>query len=348
MTPTYATPPAYFAEALDDAERLLKYASEVGIAVDDDTRNSVLRARAASNTAWDQSAAANLLAALGKLAAGLKPVTAESLKACAQEPNARKYWKVSAPLAVFIVLSSVVSFVTTAISDTIKRDITAANDLAVKLHQQLGYPGETARSNAPAFDSTVITELQQFAGGIREIDAQGRQLRWLAFGAERAPFSDRRGNPELFKKTFELPVPLTDFAAAASDRTAVYQDVRYFGQSLVTDVAVYYGAFTAGILPVLYALLGTCAYLSRNFEQRLSARTYTASVADSPRFLIAGIAGAVVGLFNNFAIGQGASISPLAIAFLVGYAADVFFAFLDGTVQKFTRSGVAAADSGRK
>jgi hypothetical protein len=49
------------------------------------------------------------------------------------------------------------------------------------------------------------------------------------------------------------------------------------------------------------------------------------------------IAGAVVGMFSNFNITQNASIPPLAIAFLVGYAADVFFSFLEGLLQTFTR-----------
>jgi hypothetical protein len=93
-------------------------------------------------------------------------------------------------------------------------------------------------------------------------------------------------------------------------------------------------------------LLGTCAYLLRTFEQQIATRTYTPSAADLPRFLIAGIGGAVVGLFNNFALGQGASIPPLAIAFLVGYAVDVFFAFLEGMSQKFSKG--SPAPSGAK
>jgi hypothetical protein len=36
-------------------------------------------------------------------------------------------------------------------------------------------------------------------------------------------------------------------------------------------------------------------------------------------------------------------IPALAIAFLVGYAVDVFFAFLEGTIQKFTRSNPASS-----
>jgi hypothetical protein len=108
---------------------------------------------------------------------------------------------------------------------------------------------------------------------------------------------------------------------------------------VLDDVSFFYGAFTACLLPVLYALLGTCAYLLRSFEQQMATRTFIPSIANSARFLIAAIGGAVVGLFNNFTIGQGASVPPLAIAFLAGYAVDVFFAFLEGMLQPFTRTG---------
>jgi hypothetical protein len=43
----------------------------------------------------------------------------------------------------------------------------------------------------------------------------------------------------------------------------------------------------------------------------------------------------VVGLLNNFT--QGVSVSPLAVAFLVGYAVEVFFSFLDAFVHTFER-----------
>jgi hypothetical protein len=120
--------------------------------------------------------------------------------------------------------------------------------------------------------------------------------------------------------------------------TDTYQDVRSFAQNVLDLASVCYGAITICILPVLYALLGTCAYLLRCFEEELRTMTFkSSSRANLARFLIAGIGGAVVGLFGNFTITQGASISPLAIAFLVGYAVDVFFSFLDGLVQSFTK-----------
>ena len=166
---------------------------------------------------------------------------------------------------------------------------------------------------------------------------------------ETDPFRTIRGDAKATHKKFELPEGLKDFAFAAGERTTVYQDVRYFGQSLVDDVGVFYGAITTCILPVLYALLGTCAYLLRNFEQQIGSRTYIPSHTDSARFLIAGIGGAVVGLFNNFVIGQGVSIPPLAIAFLVGYSVDMFFMLLNGLSQKLSKSSTpspAPTDAG--
>jgi len=87
-------------------------------------------------------------------------------------------------------------------------------------------------------------------------------------------------------------------------------------------------------------LLGTCAYLLRSFKRHIRDQTYIPHYANSARFIIAAIGGAVVGLFNNFSITQGPSISPLAVAFLVGYAVDVFYTFLDGLLQKFIKNGL--------
>jgi hypothetical protein len=340
--PTYPEPPAYFEEALEDAERLLKYAAELGIPIEDDTRNHILQARMASSAGWEEESAANLLAALGKLAAKLKPVTAESLKAWGAKPKVTRQLILPILLAAIIVPFSLASFATTAISKKINADIVAANAFAVKLRAQFP-PDAKGNVAASAGDSDTITELQQFAGLIRAIDGEARQLRVFVPRAEMDPNAAIRGNPDQIRATFQLPLGLKDVASAATDRTRVYLDVRYWGQSLVDDVAVFYDAFTACILPVLYALLGTCAYLARTFEQEISTRTYTPSVTNSARFLIAAIGGGVVGLFNNFTVGQGASIPPLAIAFLVGYAVDVFFAFLEGMLQTFTRSNTGSS-----
>jgi hypothetical protein len=240
------------------------------------------------------------------------------------------------------------SFVASALSGALRTDISQANDLAVKLRSRLGAPLPNGAVNNPADpDGALITQLQQFAAVIRAIDGRARQLNILMLHMEghADPYRSIRGQPLKIHETFQLPKGLPDWAGAAADKTMVYQDVRYFAQSLLDDVSVFYGAITVCLLPVLYALLGTCAYLLRTFEQKTTTRTFVPSIANSARFLIAAIGGAVVGLFNNFTIGQGASIPPLAIAFLLGYAVDVFFAFLDGTLQPFTKTRASSPAS---
>ena len=145
-------------------------------------------------------------------------------------------------------------------------------------------------------------------------------------------------NGKTLKEILQLPVGLPNMPEALDTLTNTYQDVRSFGQNVLDLASVSYGAITTCLLPVLYALLGTCAYLLRCFEEEVRNKTFMpSSRANWARFLIAGIGGAVVGLFGNFNITQGASISPLAIAFLVGYAVDVFFSFLEGLLQAFSK-----------
>jgi len=60
---------ARYAEALEDAERLLKYAAEVGTEVDARIRDGVLAARAGRAEGWNETTIANLLESLTKLAA---------------------------------------------------------------------------------------------------------------------------------------------------------------------------------------------------------------------------------------------------------------------------------------
>jgi hypothetical protein len=47
------------------------------------------------------------------------------------------------------------------------------------------------------------------------------------------------------------------------------------------------------------------------------------------------LAGVVIGLFNDFT--KGIALSPLAVAFLVGYAVAIFFSFLDAVVEASKR-----------
>ena len=117
------------------------------------------------------------MAAIIKLAQTVKPVTAESLRACQGQAERRphrwpgvlrrlvlhtpgsgprplrnahdtirSYKRIAIWLAVFIIPLSMISFVCTGISNTITADLKIANDLAVKLHTQLDTPATPGSS----------------------------------------------------------------------------------------------------------------------------------------------------------------------------------------------------------
>jgi hypothetical protein len=291
-----------------------------------------------------------------------------------------RYW--ASGLAVIIILFSTLSYVTSTIADSIRADIAIANPLAVKLTSEFpssapptqpdlqfdrnrgcGQTKKPPTMTAPIAESSsptdvnglssrqanVVKDLQQYATSIRDIDAQTRELNFYVhpytriFHPERLdPFYWIRGCPEDLTNLFELPLPLNDFAQVAEDRTWTYQRVRYIGQHLADDVSFYYGAVSSSILPVLYALLGTFAYILQNYERKVNERSYVPSSADSARFVTSAIGGAVIGLFSNLILGAGIKVPPLALAFLIGYAVDAFYAFLETVIQSLTKSALGS------
>lgn len=122
-----------------------------------------------------------------------------------------------------------------------------------------------------------------------------------------------------------------------SDKIYLFQRIRVFGNDVQFNVLTFNGAIGAYLLPILYAVLGAFAFGLRKFSQEIVDMTYHPSQANAARIITATICGTIVGLFSNF--WQGISLQPLAIAFLVGYGVEVFFAFLDKLLQSLGAAG---------
>jgi len=344
---------------VQDAQSLLFYAAEAGIEVDDGIRRDVLSAAADIGAYSSPDAAAALVAGMTRLTRALNPVTALSLATCLDgdevELTVKVYRRVAIFLALLIIPISLVTFVTTSISEATLKDITDANALAVKLTDEESSPKTQSQQDAQGKSDrlpreiNVIRDLQALAGTTRAVDARARQLNWFVANIVDDPFAADRKNPEAMREKFDLRAGLPNLSDALRDRISNFQLVRQFAQSTRESISTAYGAIAVGILPVLYALLGAVAYLLRSYQQQLKDRTFTGADNHVSRFVIAAIGGGVVGLFTNFTSGNGAaSISPLAIAFLVGYATDVFFSFLDSFVQTFNRGSAASGGGSPK
>ena len=354
-------PAGYLTRELADAEALLSYASEIGIEVEAETRTAILNARAAQGSTTSPEVASALLAALAHVAARVRPVTAQSLRACADPRHARNvvraYTWVALGLCALLLPFSIITFVSSAISDSIRKDTETANALALSLaEKERAIRSAVQIANGTNSGSAVSTgispndmlkELQQFTIAIRALNSHARELSLFAPSSAMTPpgklARDRQLDTDEKNNKFELPVPLADLQAQADEAVAkikLYQSVRYRAVSAQETAAIWSGAVATCVLPVLYAALGACAYLLRLFEEQIRNRTFTAD-GHRARFLIAGIGGLVIGVFTNFNVIEGGSLSPLALAFVVGYAVDVFFSFLEGLLRTFGRTNAS-------
>ena len=93
------------------------------------------------------------------------------------------------------------------------------------------------------------------------------------------------------------------------------------------------------LLPMLYGLLGACAFVLRQLSDEIDKMTYAhdARVRYSLRLNIGLLSGLAVGWFIKPGSGDVSliSLSPLALAFIAGYGSDLFFVALDKIVQAF-------------
>jgi hypothetical protein len=336
-------------ELLSDAERLLAYAASTGIEVGDDVRRSIISAAALPRHGWTDEDTSSFLRAMTALSARLKPVSAESLRKCDVNAEAsRTLFRLRVAgicLGVLIVPFSVLAFIASATCDAIHKDIDANNALAVALVRESANGDPANPSTDPQRHSEeAYKRIQLFAQTTREIDRRALQLRRFSFIPLQDPFGENRSNKDDFRQMFQLPTSDFDFDNQVDSKVRLYQEVRTFAQSVQEMVQTSFGAVTICVLPVLYALLGACAFLIRSFEEQRKTRTFTSTGKLHARFLIAGIGGLVVGLFRNFSDVHDSGLSPLAIAFMVGYGVDVFFFFIDGLLETFARTRNARAE----
>ena len=312
---------------LAKAELLLTYAADNGMEVNEAERRAIYNFRLTDKKDQNADTVDALYLAYTKLSKAVTPRTAESINETSLDRNrgVQKYRKIALVLSLFVIPFSVLSFISAAMSTKIGQEIDDGNSLILQLRDGLGPNFEDNKGKLNDYD--VIMKTQQLSTTMRALHETGKQISYTLFG--------------LMPPTPPDPQPISPGLANIPETITKmipdFQGLRQFGQTGRDLVATIYGAISTCILPVLYALLGVCAKLLGQFEQQIRTRTYVQSEANSAHFVVAAIAGGVVGLFNNFTLGQSASISPLAIAFLIGFSVDVFLSFLDTLSQSFLR-----------
>ncbi|MCJ2072312.1 hypothetical protein MKK75_26560 [Methylobacterium sp. J-030] len=363
-----------FEDIIDDAEVLVKYASETGIAVPASDLTNIFAARDELQTgSFDISTKSNFYASYSVVTKLLGDVTANTIRNCSSESTRailrrNRVWAIS--ITVIATTISLLTFVLDSTSSKIKEDIDSASSLAAKL--RLSFPGGTnsfavnpcaeiykivALPNGVHISEDDIQLLQSLSSKIREIHNRSIKLNITMRSVECDPIpscsqntdylrakrhKDRKYLTEVQPKNemdsraqLEINPAISNYAADSLCKIRTLQEVRSFAENVRDNYGALYGGISSYALPILYAVLGAFAYRLRTFSETIRRRTYHPSFSDSARMITAVIAGAISGMVNP---AHSLSLSPLATAFLVGYGVEIFFKFLDSLVNAFGTS----------
>ena len=171
---------------------------------------------------------------------------------------------------------------------------------------------------------------------------QGNSGQILSLESEIDSLRDRVSQPELADQIIsqlnqdivrleEERASLLSQQQSANKREAARQ-VQLAGQFVLVILQSY-------LLPLLYGILGAGTYALRFLSREVETVTYSeeAGIQHLLRFALGALAGIMVGWFSflipNETTTFVGSISPLAVAFLVGYNIELFFSLMDKAIN---------------
>jgi len=331
---------------LADVELLLVHVVGRGYRLDAESGTALMAAREARReSTLTPETGTGLVNLYGTLSEQAKPVTAESLRSLTHAGGGpvRYYRHYVSVLTALIVPISLATFISFGLTGLMKKDLDSANSLALSLQGELLRQAEPGAASAappsgtelPAgvTQSVVDEQLQQLTTELRVIYNRAVVVRGLTLFLTHDPLNDGTVSKQ---DKFQSMVDTTDRSRnIATAKIRLLGEVAPFTEELIDTVSIMYGAVNACVLPILYAWLGACAFLLRRFSRELEDGTFTGGISSTGRVVTAGIGGMVIGFFNNLVIGGGVSISPFALAFLIGYAVDMFYGLLETVIAGF-------------
>jgi hypothetical protein len=114
--------------------------------------------------------------------------------------------------------------------------------------------------------------------------------------------------------------------------------VREAGRRLVLSAGFMLVVLQSYVLPVLYGLLGASVFVLRSIMRSISDATYYPDRSYLLRLALGTLSGLIIGWFVFLLPGQSflSSLSPMALAFIVGYNIEIIFSLMDKVIDNFT------------
>lgn len=313
---------AYIHESMQEAQLLLVYATRTGLDIDPTIVADLTQAKyQLAQKQWTVEQEIKFWHAFNTLTKVVFPVSVASLKAthtsCANRHSEAKQtvsvYQRSSVLLLFILLIThiywsmgSVRFATTA--EYPKQIQQLQEDLRLK---QSSIPQEQWAESQEI--NALEIELERHDYLIQE--SLARLTAWnpmelFAFNESTQPLE--LPNPSLGR--FQLDV--------------VMKDVQF-----VLEVMQFY------ILPLLYGLLGASAFVLRNLNTAIKDLTYVveSNISYRLRIQLGGVSGLAISWFpTSDSFASLGSLTPMALAFVMGYNVEILFSAMDRFISKFS------------
>ena len=333
-------------EAIEDAQRLLQYASVKGIEVPADLLTQIVGAQALSKSESDDPATfmgqEAFWLALSKLSALTKPATTESVRyAASTMPNR---W---ATTWARITRSGVPTPVRTSISASAvgKARIWALMGLFLvavfQAYYEVGQSTATKYTQALAVVSSGSTRMDELAesrnrvllakGAESEVSRIEQEIALVRWKNEEATDQTVRRLHWMKSMLFWLqwPTPAAGDPEAASTQT----------QHMLGILEGLLALLRNFVLPIAWGFLGAALYVSRALAEDIRGMAYAPerAILHRSRYYMGPVAGFVAAKFipANAGVDFG-EVTPFAVALLVGYSVEVLFALLDKLIGAFS------------
>lgn len=255
-----------------------------------------------------------------------------------------------------VILSMAGYFINTTCKQ-ISELISKQNDAAAKLGLSINYYSYIGNNNFPIPPSLLLDVIEfsrrnaTLLYTVNQISEVDRHTPFLL--NQVADLKSTDGDAHFrFTKGFTLNPDIhtiSDLLTAGVYQIRLYQAIRDHAQAASDDWNKVIEVGTAYLLPIFYAVLGAFLFMFRSWSREhrhnnvnprwneIRRKTTNPHWPDHiSRLLMAGIAGIAIGALNEL-FPKEILLSPLALAFLVGYSIEIFTSRLDDMINKLKK-----------
>lgn len=337
------------AEALDDVRRLFAFASREGKVMDRQLIADFVRINKAQLPLSTEDEL-TLWTLLDRLSSQVWPVTATSLRLMAELEGDQKRrpglfrarWRDCGPRKVLSwaqgwMLRALFLVVTLQIyalvGSMISSDVVKLTQERDRIEQEVIRINQLAGGETSARDSLAVLQ--------RQMDTNRNRLQ--------ANYSMLDKWNDVWQWALAVPVDLLRAVgvplapAGIEDGSSDYQHLadEQAAQSALQAISLY-------LLPMLYGLLGTTAFVLRRLGEQLEESTFTetAFFRYGLRMALGAVMGAIISLFYSPETTPtlAASLPLIAAAFLAGYSVELVFAAFDGQIERLRQRFAAPVE----